>query len=525
MNTKYATIMKKRNELLRSVGGAALATLAMLQSGGVLAAPTYTDPSVSTDSTSSITVLQQYNSYTSPTANLALGANTGGSVTTDITSNNASTYSVTAGTLTVGSSASTGNTSAATGYANTATVGIAAIVNAVTGSGYASASASSDSGNASTPTGASATGISDLAISVTQQNKSTEAVVTDTVDMGITLDNGASGSTLLVDGNTQSATGVLNNGSTTIATDVNTASSSSAITSSQSSVDAVIATSVKSLDQVKSTGGGGGASNALLNSTVSVSDNTQSAITVANESSNTQSITGNALTLAGEDQAGGPLYTGTATTGTITAEAVGAYATASKQELIGGSATTNELSAIVDDTPSGSAGFLVSMGGNVSGSTINSDSNSASAVIRGNEVNNVTTLTANTITTKTGASVDPGTVAAIASQQDISGKIAINAEVLANSGPAVLNTISGNVSNSTVTASDNTVSADAVGNRGGNHINAYASSIDTSGDYVPTAVASSTTATSNAAFAVASRQTTGSDATINAFLTDDGHHL
>ena len=223
--------MSTGSRRMRSVlmTGASTALLATLGATQALAA----GPSETTSSTNSVSVQQEFNDYTTPTAGLALNGNTQGSVNTTVNNNDATAYALTNSTVTVGSSTTTGNASTATGYANTATLTVNGDLNNVTGSGYATQTASS----AGATQGAKVDGTTDIGIALTQQNTSTAATVTDGTDMGITIDHGMSGSTAKIAGNSQSATGVLNSGVTALDTSVNSTSGSSGIGVAQSSLD------------------------------------------------------------------------------------------------------------------------------------------------------------------------------------------------------------------------------------------------------------------------------------------------
>ncbi|OYW88225.1 MAG: hypothetical protein B7Z20_03100 [Sphingobium sp. 32-64-5] len=167
---------------------------------------------------------------------------------------------------------------------------------------------------------------------------------------------------------------------------------------------------------------------------------------------------------------------------------------------------------------SAAGGYRASVVGDVAGSVLNNDRNSASALARGNEAANATTIDANSVTTP-----DTGTVAAVASSQKITGEVAINAGVTGAGadGPLVANVITDDVgTDSKVTASGNAVLASAAGNRGGNSINAEATTIDTVGADAGSATNDGATI-ADAAFAVASNQGVSSATSIAAGLVDD----
>jgi hypothetical protein len=501
--------MNTRSRRMRSalMTGASTALLATLGAAQALAA----GPSDTTTSTQSISVQQGFNDYSSSSPSLALNGNTQGSVNTTVSNNDATAYALTNSTVTVGSSATTGNASTATGYANTATLTVNGDLNNVTGSGYASETASSNAGT----NGATVADVTDIGVALTQQNSSATASVTDGTDMGITIDHGMSGSTAKIAGNSQSATGVLNSGVTALDTSVNSTSGSSGIGVAQSSLNGSLTASVSSLDKFST--GSGPSTTALVGSTVDLTNNSQAATAVANSGSNSQVVSGNNVTLAGQT-------TGQASAGSGSAT-IGGYATSSKQELAVTSAGAKTVTASVDDA-AGTAGYLASITGNVTGSTLANDNNSARALARGNEVSNATTIDANSIATGSLATPSSGTVAAIASQQDVTvatGTQTIVAQVggAGTDGPIVSNAITGDVTGSSaITASNNSVLADAAANRGGNAITASATTINTLGTEVPSAGVSGSVATANAAFAVANEQSVASGTSVRAGLTD-----
>jgi hypothetical protein len=451
-------------------------------------------------STNSISVQQQFNDFATPVPGQILDGNTEGTINATVFNNDPEDYALQNSTVSVGSSATNGNSSSATGYANTADLTVNADLNNVTGSGFAIVNAFSDGAT----NGANVFATTDIGVALTQQNVATIATVSDSTDLGIDIDNGATGSTAKIAGNSHNATGVLNFGSTAIDATANNNSGSASIGSAQSSVDSTLAASVSALDIFQT--GSGLSGIALDNSTVKLIGNSQAATGVANSASNAQSVTGNDLALAA--QPGGQAQAGAIAT------ALGGYVTASKQELTG--AVAAGVSATIDDA---SGGFVASVTGDVVGSTLNNDSNSAKALARGNEAVNATTLGANSVATP-----GSGTVAAIASQQDITGTVAIAALVTGAGGdlPMVENEIIGNVSDSSaITASGNIVLADAAGNRGSNSIATSATTIATSGLEGGSAINMASLATANAAFAVANRQSVSSGTTIAAGLVDD----
>tara|TARA_R110000868_G_scaffold259743_14_gene518019 strand:- start:6444 stop:10502 length:4059 start_codon:yes stop_codon:yes gene_type:complete len=467
---------------------------------GLASAPAFAQ-SVSQTGTSTITAQQEFNDFSLPAPTQTLDGNTDGSVEVDIQNDDEANYALQNSTVTVGSSATTGNSTSATGYANSADLTVNADLNNVAGSGYSSLSASS----AGDSLGATVGSATDIGVALTQQNINTAATVADATDIGVSIDNGADASTVTIAGNRQSATGVLNSGTTLVDASANNSSGSSGLGISQSSVNATLDVSVSSLAQFST--GSGTSGIGLNDSTAALTDNSQAATAVANSGSNTQAVSGNDLSLAA-NAAGAASAASSAN-----ANAAGGYATASNQELSGGNAVS--IGATID---SAAGGYRASVVGDVAGSVLNNDRNSASALARGNEAANATTIDANSVTTP-----DTGTVAAVASSQKITGEVAINAGVTGAGadGPLVANVITDDVgTDSKVTASGNAVLASAAGNRGGNSINAEATTIDTVGADAGSATNDGATI-ADAAFAVASNQGVSSATSIAAGLVDD----
>ena len=484
--------MSSNSRKLRSalLTGASTALIAGMGASAALA-----EPSEDQTSTNSITVQQQFNDFTTPTPGQTLDGNTEGTIQATINNNDPAAYALQNSTVTVGSSAATGNSSSATGYANTADLTVNADLNNVTGSGLSEESASAVDG-------ANVTAVTDIGIALSQQTVDTDATVSDNTDLGISIDNGATDSTARIAGNKHSATGVLNSGSTLVDATANNSSGSSGIGSAQSSIDSTLAASVSSLDQFDT--GSGTSGIALNNSTAELTGNSQAATAVANSASNTQSVAGNDVAFAADTDGQAEAADGGDAT------AVGGYATATKQELSG--ATAASVAATID---SGAGGFSADVDGDTVGSTLTNDANNAKALARGNEVSNATSLDANSISAPAS-----GTVAAIASQQDINGTVTIDAN--ASDGPFVSNAITGDVTDSSaITASGNSVLADAAGNRGGNSIAATGTTIDSLGAEGGSATNAAGAAIANAAFAVANNQSVSDATTITASLVDD----
>jgi len=493
---------KRRAQLLT---GAGTALIAAMTATSALADPT---PSTATQTSSnSITVQQQSNGY------LASSETTGANNVT-VNNNDAAAFALQNSTVSVGNASGTGNSSSATGYANTASLTVNGDLNNVTGSGTSSVSGFSSSDIQGPLVGSS----TDIGIALSQQSSSVNAGVVSDTDFEIDLDHGASASTAKIAGNSSTATGVLNSGVNTIAATANNSSGSSAIGSSQQSLESTLA-SVASSQLHFDTGqvtSGEDAGIALSDSTVGITGNTLSATGVANSVANTQSITGNTLTLAADN--------GGALTG-VGSQADAGYAIASNQELAGTDDNAASVSATVRDNP-GNSGSQALIDGAMSGSVLHNDSNTFKALARGNEGVNATTITANSVSTGDAATPVDGNVAAVSSMQKLTGDVTVTAAITdgAGVGPIVSNVITGDVkASSAVTASGNAALADAVGNRAGNSIAVNATTISTATDgaATPTNVnLVNGVASSSSAFAVGNAQTVGADSKIVAHLVD-----
>src|SRR5690606_3622440 len=272
---KRNPFMSKKSRSLRSslMTGASTAFIATL---GVTAAQA-ADPLVEQTSTNSISVEQNFNDFNDgePATTVALESNSEGTVSAEINNSDPANYALQDSTVTVGS-AGDGNISSATGFANSADLTVDADLNNVVGSGLATVTASSNS----IVDGASVVGMNDIGAALSQQNIQTTASATDSTDFGISIDNGATGSTAQVVGNQHGATGVLNIGTTALNSDANNSSGSASAASAQSSVDATLTASVTSVDSFAT--GSGVSGTALNGSTVRLSGNSQTATGVAN---------------------------------------------------------------------------------------------------------------------------------------------------------------------------------------------------------------------------------------------------
>lgn len=467
--------------------------------------PVYTDASVQATSSDSIGAVQQNGTFLPTPEPLVLSGNTQGSVNVTITNNDPATYALQGSTVTVGSSAKTGNTATATGFANSAglTLDLTA-TNTLTGSGTATLSATGGSGSP-----AAVTATDDLGVHVSQANGGTAATLTNGTAMGVTVDHGASASTITVAGNTQTATGVLNQAADTFsAASVNASSASVGAASAQTAANSQVQATVQASDTANI---GAMAATALSGSTLSIAGNGMTAMSVGNSASNTQSLTGsNDLALAAGDAT-------SAATDAGGAYATGGLATVARQVVSG-----TMVGAAVDLT---TPAIAATLGGDVSASTVHTDGNVLGAVAHANEAVNSTALGANSIVTGMEIAPVSGSVAAIASRQSLEDTNTVTASVAGGTGnsPAVFNAIAGSVANSsTVTASNNAITANADGNLASSGIIASATSIGTAGEAQPSAVNTGSAATAaSAAFAVANQQSIYVGTTITANLTNN----
>ncbi len=212
---------------------------------------------------------------------------------------------------------------------------------------------------------------------------------------------------------------------------------------------------------------------------------------------------------------------------------------ASKINITGGSglvqagyAVQNSQSVDGDITattaPVATVAYANQVSGAVTDSTVATDSNAILAKAQG-------AVTANTASLNLGASLSTGvnfnTVAegvAIASQQtvtngsDVMATIATGSNNLVSS-PLITTGLSGSLSNSSVSSSNNLVQANAEAANASNVLTASATSLSTAGSPSDTAktLASTTGVTADAAFAIANAQSSG-DGKVSATIGDAG---
>jgi hypothetical protein len=245
------------------------------------------------------------------------------------------------------------------------------------------------------------------------------------------------------------------------------------------------------------------------------------AVASANNAANTLSVSANDMR---------PISSSiTTTSASLTnATATAANTLTSYQGVGVGSGAAPQLSASVDGED---AGFSVEVDDLVIGSTISNIENSATALLIGNDVENELSVSANSLVTEgedSGSGTEPtyGAAAAVSNSQVfalLNGAEA-RASALGESSVDVLTSIGTTVTDSTVTTSDNNVSATAVANTGENRLLTTASNnIDTVASGGPGATAnalSGTVGTTGAGFELSSAQL-ASGGTITATLQND----
>jgi hypothetical protein len=488
--------LKKLRSALLAGAGTALMT-------GMGTSPVLANPVASQQSTQSITVNQQYNVFSSAAQPVVLSGNTYDTILVEVTNDAEDEFALEGSTITVGTSASEGNVSLATGYANSADLTVNADLNNVTGSGYGYFQAVTDG----ITTGATVSGSADMAVALSQQNNNVTAFTENFTGLGVSLSTGAVDSTVTIAGNRVASTAVLNSGTTLLDASANNSTASLGTATAQSGVGATLSASISSLAQFAT--GSSDSDIALENSTVALAANSQTATAVGNSGSNRQIVEANDLGVDGEVT--------TEVLASTLVSASGGYVTAVKQEIAESSAT--QITSSID-SDAGVTGFRAVAVGDVIGSTISNEGNSASALARGNEVANNTTLSANSIATGALNIPNSQTVVAVGSSQEVTGNAIIIAEVTGDGddGPLVETVIDGVLgSGSAITTTGNAINANAAGNRAGSVISVAATNIETRGSENGEALPGN----ADSAFALVSSQTVGDSVQIAASLTDD----
>jgi hypothetical protein len=189
------------------------------------------------------------------------------------------------------------------------------------------------------------------------------------------------------------------------------------------------------------------------------------------------------------------------------------YATLNDQ-LISGAVTATT------DATTTAAGFTVATttAGLTNGSSINNDRNAMTAQAQGAVAANTTILAVGgTLSQASAATTAVANAAVIANIQELANGAAVSATVDTTTTQAVLTSITGVVSSSSVSTSDNRVQASADGASASNALTASATTLTTPAG--PVATPGSTGQTANAAFAVVNSQDSGTGA-VNAKLQD-----
>lgn len=488
--------LKKLRSALLAGAGTALMT-------GLGTNPVLANPAANQQSTQSMTVNQQFNTFSNTAPPVVLNGNTNAGILVQVTNDAEDDFALEGSTITVGSSATQGNSSLTTGYANSADLTLNADLNNVTGSGYGVMQATSDG----IISGAAVTGSADMAIALSQQNNAVSAATDNSTDLGVSLSTGAVDSTVTIAGNRVASTAVLNSATTLLDASANNSTASLGTATAQSGVAATLAATISSFAQFVT--GSSDSDIALENSTVTLAANSQTATAVGNSGSNRQIVKANDLGVDG--------VANTEALVAAVASASGGYVTAVKQE-IGGSADSQITSSV--DSEADVTGFRAVANGDVIESTISNEGNSASALARGNEVANNTTLSANSIATGALAIPNTQTVVAVASSQKVTGNTDIIAEVTGDGadGPLVETLVDGDLgSGSTITTAGNAINANAAGNRAGSIISVAATDIATQGSENGEALSGN----ADSAFALVNDQTVADTVQIAASLTDD----
>ncbi|MBS0427179.1 MAG: S-layer family protein [Proteobacteria bacterium] len=258
-----------------------------------------------------------------------------------------------------------GNTTAGSVTGNAATNTASASANGL------SSTSGSDAASASTAGGA-LTARADLALSNVQavNTSSLNSAVYGTFAIDATPGAAVSGSTLTVDGNAQSARSVANTATNTVATAANQTAASSALLSVQGSAGAVSTSS--GLEMF--------APAAVSQSTVSLSNNSNVALGVANDATNKVSVAGGA-SVASLDEG-----LASASSSVVGTSAVADHVLVNQQSSIGTGVSSNATTRIYnnDSVLAGSTG--------VAGSTLTISGNSTVAEASANRASNTLSI-------------------------------------------------------------------------------------------------------------------------------------
>ena len=205
------------------------------------------------------------------------------------------------------------------------------------------------------------------------------------------------------------------------------------------------------------------------------------------------------------------LTSDTSLSGTVSA----GYATLNDQLISGAVTATTDAKATAAN-----AGFTVATttAGLTNGSSINNDRNAMTAQAQGAVAANTTILAVGgTLSQASAGTTEVANAAVIANIQELANGAVVSATVDTPSGQAVLTTITGVVSSSSVSTSDNRVRASADGASASNALTASATTLTTPAGSTATPGVSYLTA--DAAFAVVNSQASGTGA-VDAKLQD-----
>ena len=404
---------------------------------------------------------------------------------------------LTAGATTASDLTVSGSTDAAVATANSLTQSLT-----LTGTTLTLGTASADADTVGVDTGATGEAL----LSSRQTNTFTDVSATNTASSVTLIAGVTDGSSLDVNSNTQAATATGSTAGNVLALSGTTVGTGAAIVSTQTSdAQSTVEAATTGQAGITVTSLGAGAAAA---SSASLTDNMLQSRATGGTVTNTLTAAGTTITLQSPD--GDEAATISAgLEGTVS----GAYATLNDQLIAGDvTATTNAAAAAA-------AGFTVSVTGAVSnGSSINNDRNAMTAQAQG-------AVAANTTTLSVGGTLSQGATAAgaianaavIANIQQLSVGTDVLARVQTTADPAMLTSVGGALSSSSVSTSNNKVQAFADGASATNALTASATTLTTAAD--ATGVPGSTDLTADAAFAVVNRQDSGAG-TVRAELND-----
>lgn len=309
------------------------------------------------------------------------------------------------------------------------------------------------------------------------------------------LGNVVANSTLSTAGNTQEAVALGNSAGNALSLSGNDVSTGAGIASVQ--IGGLASPVSATLD---SAAAGLVASTHVAGSTLAVEDNLQRAIGYGNSASNTLDVQANNVTglavgagvasQVGYDAADAVAFNGAGDLPTVTA----AYGILNNQSIQSG------VSAEAVSAP-GQGGLGLIVEGNLAGSSARNEGNAFVGAAYGNDASNSLTLEATDLST-TGVGTTP--VASATNVQAVAGSAAVLAR--AAGGNVVLTDIEDDVTNASVSASENTIQALAYGSRATTRLEAGGVDVATSTPASSGATSSSGNLQANAAFTVQNAQ-------------------